>query len=245
MSDETPPNTVDKMDKPLPLWVIAMIPVYVSVLFIIIFFPLAQDWGWIEAWLFIISFALNFTISYYLINKKNPRVIRNRMKIKKVGVTEKTKSSAGSDKFIMPILAIGFIGALILPVFDYRYQWSTIPFMVEIIGLLVLNFGLIIMDIAMVQNAYASKLLDITKGQKLIDTGLYSHVRHPLYSGAILMILGVPIALGSWISLIPAAIGVLAIIIRIKFEEEMLIKGMDGYDEYRTRVRYKIIPKIY
>ena len=101
------------------------------------------------------------------------------------------------------------------------------------------------MDIAMVQNAYASKLLDINKGQKLIDTGLYGHIRHPLYTGAILMILGLPIALGSWISLIPAATGVLAILIRIKFEEEMLINGMDGYEEYRTKVKYKLIPKIY
>jgi len=245
MSNEISQNENDKSDKPLPLWTIALILVYISVLFIIIFFPLAQDWSWIEAWLFIISFVINLTISFYLINKKNPRVLRNRMKVKKVGVTEKTKSSAGSDKFIIPILAIGFIGALLLPVFDYRNQWSTIPFTVEIISLVVTNIGLIIMDIAMVQNAYASKLLDINKDQKLIDTGLYSHVRHPLYSGAVLMILGMPIALGSWISLIPAAIGVLAILIRIKFEEEMLIKGMDGYIEYRTRVKYKIIPKIY
>ncbi|MHA1931974.1 MAG: methyltransferase family protein [Promethearchaeota archaeon] len=245
MSNETPQDTIDKYNKPLPLWGIALIPVFISLLFIIIFFPLAQDWAWIEAWLFIISFVINITISYYLINKKNPRVIRNRMKIKKVGVTEKTKKFAGSDKYIMPLLSIGFIGAIILPVFDYRYQWSTIPFMVEIIGLGLLNIGLIIMEIAMVQNAYASKLLDISKGQKLIDTGLYGHVRHPLYSGAILMILGLPVALGSWISLIPAAIGVLSLIIRTKFEEKMLIKGMDGYDEYRTRVKYKIIPKIY
>jgi len=167
------------------------------------------------------------------------------MKVKKVGVTEKTKRSAGSDKFILPILAIGFIGAIILPVFDYRNHWSSIPFTVEIISLVVTNIGLTIMDIAMVQNAYASKLLDINKDQKLIDTGLYSHVRHPLYSGAALMMLGLPIALGSWVSLIPAAIGVISLIIRIKFEEEMLIKGMDGYDEYRTRVKYKLIPKIY
>jgi len=97
----------------------------------------------------------------------------------------------------------------------------------------------------MVQNAYASKILDIDKGQKIIDTGLYGHVRHPLYSGAILMILGLPIALRSWISLIPAVFGILALIFRIKFEEVMLIKGMDGYDEYRTRVKYKILPKIY
>ena len=245
MSSEIPQNKTDKSDKPFPIWAIALIPVYIFVIFIIIFFPLSGDWAWIEAWLFIISFVINITISFLLINKKNPRVLRNRMKVKKVGVTEKTKSSAGSDKYILPILAIGFVGTFILPVFDYRYQWSSIYFIVEIISLVVTNIGLIIMDIAMVQNAYASKLLDINKDQKLIDTGLYSHVRHPLYSGAALMMLGLPIALGSWISLIPAAIGVISLIIRIKFEEEMLIKGMDGYDEYRTRVKYKLIPKIY
>jgi protein-S-isoprenylcysteine O-methyltransferase Ste14 len=245
MPNETPQNEIDKLDKPLSLWVIALIPVYISALFIIMFFPLAQDWAWIEAWLFIVSFVINMTISFYVINKKNPRVLRNRAKVKKVGLTERTKRSAGSDKFIMPLLSIGFIGAFILPTFDYRYQWATIPFMVELIALIILNGGLIIMDIAMVQNAYASKLLDINKDQKLIDTGLYGHVRHPLYSGAVLLILGLPIALGSWISLIPATVGVLALLIRTKFEEEMLIKGMDGYDEYRTRVKYKIIPKIY
>jgi len=243
MSDEKPPNKIDKMDNPLPLWGIALIPVYISVLFIL--FPLAQDWAWIEAWLFIVSFVVNFTISYYLINKKNPRVIRNRMKIKKVGVTEKTRSSSRSDLFIMPLLSIGFIGAIVLPPFDYRFQWTIIPFYVEIIGLVILNFGLVIMDFAMVQNAYASKILDINKGQKLIDTGLYGHVRHPLYTGAILMILGLPVALGSWISLMPAAIGVIASIIRIKFEEKMLIQGMNGYQDYQTRVKYKLIPKIY
>ena len=245
MSDAMPQIKIDKSDKPLPLWTIALIPVYISTLFIIMFFPLAQDWAWIEAWLFITSLVINLTISFYVINKKNPRVLRNRMKVKKVGVTEKTKRSAGSDKFILPFLGVGFITALILPIFDYRNQWSSIPFTVEIIGLVVFNIGVVIMDIAMVQNAYASKLLDINKDQKLIDTGLYGHVRHPLYSGAVLMMLGLPIALGSWISLIPATVGVLALLIRIKFEEEMLIKGMDGYDEYRTRVKYKIIPKIY
>lgn len=245
MSNETEQNKIDKSNKPLPLWGIALIPVYISALFIIILFPLAQDWAWIEAWLFIISFVINMTTGYYLINKKNPRVIRNRMKLKKVGVTEKTKRSARSDWFVMPVLSIGFIGALIIPPFDYRYQWTPIPFMVEIIGLIFMNIGLIIMVIAMVQNAYASKILDISKGQKLIDTGLYGHMRHPLYTGAILMILGLPVALGSWISLISAAIGALALIMRIKFEEKMLIKGMDGYEDYQTRVKYRLIPKIY
>lgn len=245
MSDETPQKKIDKSEKPLPLWAIAVIPVYISILFIIALFPLAQDWAWIEAWLFIISFVINMTIIYYLINKKNPRVIRNRMKLKKVGLTEKTKSSARSDFYIMPLLSIGFIGALLIPPFDHRFQWSPIPFVVEVIGLILMNLGLIIMGIAMVQNAFASKILDINKGQKLIDTGIYAHVRHPLYLGAVIMIIGLPIALGSWISLIPAAFGALALIIRIKFEEIMLIRGMDGYEDYCNRVKYKLIPKIY
>ncbi|MFX0012913.1 MAG: methyltransferase family protein [Candidatus Hermodarchaeota archaeon] len=245
MSDEKSPNTVDKMDKPLSLWGIALIPVYISAMFILILFPLAGYWLWLEAWMFIISFVVNFTTSYYLINKKNPRVIRNRMKLKKVGVTEKTKKSSRSDFFIMPFISIGFIGAILLPPFDYRFQWTPIPFYIEIVGLVILNVGLIIMDFAMVQNAYASKLLDINKEQKLIDTGLYGHIRHPLYTGAILMIFGLPIALGSWVSLIPAAVGSLALVIRIRFEEKMLIQGMEGYEEYRTRVKYKLIPKIY
>ena len=245
MSNETPKDSVDKMDKPLPFWFFLILPVYITLMFALLFFLFAGDWAWIEAWLFIITLMINLTVSYYLINKKNPRVIRNRMKIKKIGVTDKTQKSASSDKYILPILGISFFGAMILPAIDYRLKWTTIPLAVEIICLVVMNIGLVIMDVAMVQNAYASKLLDINKEQILIDTGLYGHVRHPLYTGAILWILPMPIALGSWISLIPAALAALALIIRIKFEEDMLIKGMDGYEEYRIRVKYKLFPKIY
>jgi len=78
---------INPMDKPLPLWVILIIPFYTGGLFALILFPIAQDWGWLEAWVFIITFAINITISYYLINKENPRVIRNRMKVKKEGLT--------------------------------------------------------------------------------------------------------------------------------------------------------------
>ena len=101
------------------------------------------------------------------------------------------------------------------------------------------------MDIAILQNAFASKILDINKGQELIDTGLYAHVRHPLYAGAILWILAQPIALGSLWALIPAAVGALGMIARIKPEEEMLEKGMAGYTDYQTQVKYKLFPGIF
>ncbi|MCJ7622187.1 MAG: hypothetical protein MUO76_01695 [Anaerolineaceae bacterium] len=173
------------MEKPLPLVVILLIPIYVVVMFSVILFPISKDWGWIEAWLFILMFSANITTSYFLINKKNPRVIRNRMKVKKEGLTSLTKKSAGSDAYILPFLSIGFLGALILPAVDFRLNWTSIPFIVEMIGLAVVNIGMIIMDIAMLQNAFASKILDINKGQTLIDSGLYAHVRHSLYSGAV------------------------------------------------------------
>jgi protein-S-isoprenylcysteine O-methyltransferase Ste14 len=245
MANKKPTHDIDPMDKPLPLYVILLIPIYVVVAFSVILFPISKDWGWLEAWLFIVTFALNFAISYYLINKKNPRVIRNRMKTKKEGLTSLTKKSAGSDAFILPFLGIGFIGALILPAIDVRFKWSSIPFALEMIGLAATNASMIIMDITMVQNAFASKILDINKGQTVIDTGLYAHVRHPLYSGASLMILAVPVALGSWWGLIPAAVGVLSLVVRIQFEEDMLEKGMVGYKDYQTRVKYKLLPKIY
>ena len=255
MTTETQ-NNVDKDDIPLSGWFFLLIFVYMIGLFGFIFWFFTQTLTWLEAWLFTIAFAMNMTISYYVINKKNPRVIRNRMKIKKVGITEKTKKSAGSDRFILPLTGIGFFCTFVLLIFDYNTQWTNIPFdynnqgtyipfMVEILAFVISNIGLAIMNLAQLQNAYASKLLDINKDQKLIDTGLYAHIRHPLYSGAIIWVLFLPISLGSWISLIPAILAIIPLLIRIKFEEDMLINGMEGYEDYKTRVKYKLIPKIY
>ena len=245
MAKEKVKDEINKADKPLPLWLMVILPIYTGAFLALLILPVSKDWGWFEAWAFIITFVINITISYAYINKKNPRVMRNRMKIKKEGLTAATRKSAGSDRFLMPIISLGFFGAMILPGLDHRFAWTTIPLAVEIIGLVVMNVGVIIMNIAILQNPFASKLLDINKDQKLIDTGLYAHIRHPLYAGAILLVLAMPIALGSWWALIPAAVVALTVVARIKFEEEMLLKGMDGYADYQKRVRYKLLPKIY
>jgi len=245
MNKKTILPEMDPMDKPLPIWFIILIPIYIVVIFGALLFPISRDWKWLEGWLFIITFALNISISTFFINKINPRVLRNRMKSKKEGLTAATRKSGGSDRFIIPLMGIGFFGALLLPVIEHRFGWPSLPFFWEMIGLIITNAGSVIMEIAMLQNAYASKILDIRKGQELVDSGFYSRVRHPLYSGAILMILGTPVALGSWWGLIPAVISSLTLVWRIKFEEEMLIKGMAGYVGYRKRVKYKLIPGIY
>ena len=236
---------MDKMDKPLSPLFIAIIPFYAAAFMGVFLFPVARDWGWLQAWLFIISFGLILGVGYYLINKENPRVLRNRMKLKKQGLTSAIKKSAGSDRFIMPIISVTFFSALLLPALGRRFGWPQMPFWLTILGLLVSSAGNIIVLLAMYQNAHASKLLDINQEQKLIDTGLYAKVRHPLYAGAIWMVLGIPVALGSYWGLIPALIASITLIWRIKFEEEMLLKGMQGYAQYQQRVIYKLFPGIY
>ncbi|MFC1624850.1 methyltransferase family protein [Patescibacteria group bacterium] len=235
----------DVMDKPFPLWLMVIMPFYAGGVLALFLFPFARNWRWFEAWMLVITFAINVTISNSIINKKNPRVLRNRMKLKKEGLTSDTRKSAGSDKFILPIMSLGLLGALILPALDQRFKWTSIHLLVEMIGLVIFNIGLILMNTAILQNAYASKLLDINKEQKLVNSGMYAYVRHPLYLGAIVMILAIPIALGSLWGIIPAVVATLSILIRIYFEEIMLEKGMEGYTDYKNQVRYKLIPKIY
>jgi protein-S-isoprenylcysteine O-methyltransferase Ste14 len=245
MEQETSQTETKKMDKPLPLWFVFILPFYMIGILALLIFPFAKDWRWLEAWVFILTFAVNMTIGLIIINKKNPRVLRNRMKVKKEGMTAVTRKSAGSDRWLMPIMSVGFFGALILPAFAHRFGWPTLPFALEMGGVLLTNIGLIIVNIAMLQNPYASKILDISQDQDLIDSGLYGHIRHPLYSGMVLMIITVPVALGFWYALIPAVFAIMTLMIRIKFEEEMLVNGMDGYTDYQKRVKYKLIPRIY
>jgi len=236
---------MDKLDKPLSPFFIAIIPFYAAFFIGLFLFPVARDWGWLQAWLLITAFGIILGIGYYLINKENPRVLRNRMKIKKQGLTSVTRKSAGSDRFIMPIISITFFASLLLPSLGRRFGWQEMPLWLTIVGLLITSAGNIIVLMAMYQNAHASKLLDINQDQMLIDTGLYGRVRHPLYAGAIFMVLGIPISLGSYWGIIPAVIACITLVWRIKFEEEMLIKGMDSYAQYRQRVKYKLFPGIY
>lgn len=245
MADKLETNGKSDLDKPISPFAIAIIPVYVLVLLGLFLFPVAKDWRWPQAWIFNIATSLVLGVGYYRINKANPRVLRNRMKTKKEGLSQATKRSAGSDWFIMPLMAVGFFGALLVPSLGRRFGWPEMPFWVCILGTLFSSAGNITVLVAMYQNAHASKILDINQEQKLVDTGLYGKVRHPLYAGAIPMMLGVPIALGSYWGLIPAVIAALSLVWRIQFEEEMLLKGMDGYAEYQQRVKYKLYPGIY
>ncbi len=239
------PTKPDKLDQPFPWWVLLFISLYLLGFLCVLIFPFAGDWRWKYGWLFVITTTINISVGYTVINQKNPRVIRNRSKIKKEGLTADTREAGASDRFIYPIKSIGFFGAMIVSSLGHRYGWYTLPFWVSVVGAVIMNIGVVILNVATLQNSYASKLLDINQGQVLVDTGLYSRVRHPLYAGGIVMVLFMPIVLGSLWGLIPAILGGMSLVARIEFEEEMLVKGMEGYEDYRSRVKYKLIPKVY
>ena len=203
-----------KLDQPFPWWFILLIPIYVVGALSLMLFPFAGDWSWLNGWLFLISLALNITIGYAIINQKNPRVLRNRAKLKKTGLTDKTRQAASSDRFIYPMMALGYFGAMILSSLGHRFGWVSLTLPIVLAGAVFLNVGVAIMNITQFQNAHASKVLDINEGQVLVDTGLYAHVRHPLYAGAILMGLAIPITLGSLWGLLPALLGALALVLR-------------------------------
>ena len=252
MDQETSSDQNNKDDKPLPIWVLLIYPIFLIFVLGLFLFPISRwAWDWWEAWVVLGVMGVLIGAGFILINLKNPRTLRNRMKIKKEGLTKETKKSARSDLFVFPIMIVGFFGSFVYPAVEKRFEGSwgvypyPIPWWIEIIGMLVMTIGWVIVIAAQVQNAYASKILDINKEQKLIDTGLYSKIRHPLYSGVCLWSIGIPLSLGSVVALVGSIIIFLSLVIRIKFEEDMLIKGMDGYDDYKKRVKYKLIPGIY
>ncbi|MFW9952431.1 MAG: methyltransferase family protein, partial [Candidatus Thorarchaeota archaeon] len=212
---------------------------------------------WLEAWTYLIIFFVTFSPILIVLNNKNPEILINRMKLKKQmirkekgkAVEEKDVASkaSGTDKVIFPLLSVSFLAVFVIPALNKRYNWSIPLIWVEIIGFLLLPISLYIIYRVMLENAYASKILDIRKdsGQKLIDSGPYAIVRHPMYSGFALMFFSIVLALGSWYALIPAVLAIIFLGIRIKFEEAMLIEGLEGYKIYKEKVKYKLIPKIY
>jgi protein-S-isoprenylcysteine O-methyltransferase Ste14 len=233
------------LDKPLPVWFLIILPFYAGGFLALLLLPASGDWRWLEAWLVIITFSLMTSVFYTIINYQNPRVLRNRMKIKREGLGGDSSETSLKDQIVMVVMGLAFFGFVIVAAISHRYDWSSIPFAIEMVGLALVNLGYGIMNTAILQNAFASKLLDINQDQQLIDTGLYGQVRHPLYAGAILWLLSMPIALGSWWALIPAVLTAAVMVYRIEPEERMLVEGMVGYEDYRKRVKYKLIPRIY
>jgi len=175
-----------------------------------------------------------FVFRYFL--KRDPKFLERRSK----GM-EKVKE----QKLIQAINLPVFISAFVIPGLDKRFGWSDIPPEIIILTDLVILWGYLIIFQVFKQNSYASRIIEIDKKHKVITTGLYSVVRHPMYLGVLIMYLPTPLALGSYWGLIPMALLPVALVLRIKNEEKVLAENLEGYREYCTRTRYRLIPYVW
>jgi len=175
-----------------------------------------------------------FVLAYFL--KKDPKFLERR-----ASTTEKVKE----QKLIQIINLPVFMSAFIVPGLDRRFGWSDIsPELIIATDLVILGGYFFIFQVFR-QNSYASRIIETDKSQKVISTGLYSIVRHPMYLGVLIMYLSTPLALGSYWGLIPMAFLPVALVFRILNEEKVLRENLDGYKEYCEKTRYRLIPYIW
>jgi protein-S-isoprenylcysteine O-methyltransferase Ste14 len=160
----------------------------------------------------------------------------------KVGPTAEKEPS---QKIIILFALLGFITLLVFPALDHRFGWSLVPPYGSVAGDALVALGFILTFVVIRQNNYAASTIQVVEGQKVVSTGLYAYVRHPMYAGVLPMIVGMPLALGSWWSLFGLVLVVPAIIWRLLDEEKFLHKNLRGYTEYTKKVRYRLIPFIW
>jgi protein-S-isoprenylcysteine O-methyltransferase Ste14 len=168
---------------------------------------------------------------YFL--RVDPRFLERRTKAK-----EKEKQ----QKLIAILSTLIFLAGFIIPGLDHRFTWSQVPAYLSISADLVILLGYLIIFIVFRQNSYASRIIEVDEEQKVISTGLYGIVRHPMYVGVLIMYIPTPIALGSYWGLIPFALLPLSLALRIMNEEKVLSASLKGYKEYCQKTKYRLIP---
>jgi protein-S-isoprenylcysteine O-methyltransferase Ste14 len=192
-----------------------------------------------QAWTFLaVYFVASAAITLYLM-KKDPQLLARRMS----GGPAAEKLTA--LRIIMSLASLGFIGLLVVPALDRRFAWSHMPSCVALAGDVLVGLGFLGVFFVFRENSFTSATIELAPDQKVISTGPYALVRHPMYATALVMLLGIPIALGSmWGVLVIVAI-LPALIWRLLDEEKFLAKNLPGYREYQSRVRYRLIPRVW
>jgi protein-S-isoprenylcysteine O-methyltransferase Ste14 len=175
-----------------------------------------------------------FVVSYFL--KKDPKLLERRIRMREKEEKQKTIQIIG--------IIIFFFGFLIAGL-DYRYHWSNVPVYLVIAANAIVLSGYIFVFFVLRENSYASRIIEVEKGQKVITTGPYAIVRHPMYLGVLAMYILTPLALGSYWAL-PLFLPLLPLLVyRLLNEEEVLLKELPGYKEYCQKTRYHLIPFIW
>lgn len=207
------------------LWMVALL----------IFLP-AGTLHFFNGWLLIGLLFVPMLIAGFVMYFKNPAFLEKRLDV---------KEKQGTQKGVIAFSGLMFIAGFVVAGLDFRFGWSYVSKAVLVAASVLFLLAYLLYAEVMRENAYLSRTVKVEKGQTVVDTGLYSIVRHPMYMVTILLFLAIPVILGSWYALIIFAFYPAIIVVRLKDEEELLSRELPGYPEYKQKVKYRMLSFIW
>jgi len=206
-----------------------------TILAAMLFLPAGTLAYW-EAWVYLAALFVPMSLGLAYLLTNDPGLLERRMR---------TKEKDAGQSVIVKVGSVFYVFAFLLPGFDRRFGWSYVPVVTVIAAdfLVLLAYGLCILVLK--ENSYASRVVEVEQGQRVVTTGPYAIVRHPMYLGALVMFLCTPVALGSWWAVIPVLPLSAVLVARIRNEEQLLTKELKGYQNYVETTRYRLIPGLW
>lgn len=202
---------------------------------LLLFLP-AGTFAYSNAWLFMGLLFIPMLILGIVLLVKSPDLLEKRL-----GVREKESTQKG----VVAASGLLFVGGFVIAGLDHRFGWSSVPVWAVLTASVILLLSYALYGEVMRENAYLSRTVEVQENQKVVDTGLYGIVRHPMYAVTIWLFLSIPVVLGSWWSILCFVPYVFVIIIRIQSEERVLEEGLEGYADYKKKVRFRLIPFVW
>ncbi|AHC26835.1 MULTISPECIES: methyltransferase family protein [Mycobacteriaceae] len=204
----------------------------------VLFWP-AGTFAYWQAWVFLAVFVATTTLPSIYLAVRYPAALARRMQ------AGPTAESRPAQRIIMSLILVSVTVTFVLCALDHRFGWSSVPVWLVLIGNILVAVGLAIAQLVVVQNNYAAATVRVEADQPLVSTGLYGWVRHPMYTGAAIMMFGTPLALDSLWGLLGVAAAAPVIVARIRDEEQLLAAELAGYREYMDTVRFRLIPHVW
>ncbi|MES2073945.1 MAG: isoprenylcysteine carboxylmethyltransferase family protein [Pseudomonadota bacterium] len=192
-----------------------------------------------QAWLYLLVFGTASALISFYLWKKDPQLLQRRVRGGPRGEKQK------SQQRILSLASIAFAGLMMLPALDHRFSWSRVPLALVLLGEALVLAGFLVVFAVFRENSFASATVELAPGHKVITTGPYAIVRHPMYTGGLVLLLGTPLALGSWWGLLMFLPLLGAVLWRLLEEEKFLSASLPGYAQYRQTVRYRLLPFIW
>ena len=205
---------------------------------LLLFLP-AWTLNYWQAWVFILVFLSSVSAIGVYLSLKDPELLERR---KKFGPAAEQGTA---QKIIISVAILADLGLLVFCGFDHRFSWSPVPPYISLLGDVLVALGLFIDFIVFRENSYGASNIQTFESQKVISTGPYAFIRHPMYTGVLIMVIGVPLALDSWWGLAIVALVVPVLAWRILDEEKLLEKDLPGYERYEQKVRYRLVPYVW